>query len=104
MAFGYFLQPTQAIAEGAGGAASIAYNNGFAMYLSWWTAITIVYGIASLRTNLAFVSLFAFLTMAFILLTVVYLRIGYGVTENLPAYLKAAGAFSFLTCCSGASY
>lgn len=71
------------------------------MYLSWWTAITIVYLIASLRTNVAFVILFTFLTFTFILLTVTYLRLGYGLTANINMYLQASGAFAFLTSCSG---
>ena len=50
-AYGFFIQPTQAIAEAAGGATTLAYNNGFAIYLLSWAAVTLIYLVASLRTS-----------------------------------------------------
>ncbi|GAA5989817.1 hypothetical protein JCM10908_002332 [Rhodotorula pacifica] len=98
--FGFLLQPLQNIATDLG-ATSVEYNGGIAIYLAWWGVLVLIYLIASLRTNAVFVALFTFLDIAFWLLTAIYIKLAHGDVSHISAYLKAAGAFSFLTTLCG---
>jgi len=100
-AFGGILDPTKDIASALGGATTSDYNNGLAIYLLWWAILTLLYLIASLRTNVVFVLLFIFLEVTFDVLIATYFRLANGNVANLSSYLKAAGAFGFLTCAMG---
>ncbi|GAA5961550.1 hypothetical protein JCM8115_006715 [Rhodotorula mucilaginosa] len=100
LSFGYLLQPLQNIATDLG-ATSLEYNGGIAMYLIWWGVLVLIYLLASLRTNAVFVALFTFLDIAFWLLVAIYLKLAHGSLSHVPALLKAAGAFSFLTTMMG---
>lgn len=100
LSFGFLLQPLQGIATDLG-ATSLEYNGGIAMYLIWWGVLVLIYLIASLRTNVVFVALFTFLDIAFWLLAAIYLKLAHASISHVPALLKAAGAFCFLTCLMG---
>ncbi|POY72914.1 hypothetical protein BMF94_4075 [Rhodotorula taiwanensis] len=100
LSFGFLLQPLQGIATDLG-ANSLEYSGGIAMYLIWWGVLVLIYLIASLRTNVVFVALFAFLDITFWLLTAVYLKLAHASFDHVPALVKAAGAFAFLGCLMG---
>ncbi|BGP27573.1 hypothetical protein JCM10295v2_006545 [Rhodotorula toruloides] len=100
LSFGFLLQPLQGVAT-ALGATSTEYNGGIALYLIWWACLNGIYLIASLRTNVVFVALFAFLEVDFWLLSTIYIKLAKASASHLPGLLKAAGAFGFLTTVCG---
>ncbi|GAA5921689.1 hypothetical protein JCM1841_007090 [Sporobolomyces salmonicolor] len=99
LSFGFLLQPEQGIAA-ALGATSVDYNGGISMYLFWWSVLTLIYLVASMRTNVVFFLLFLFLDVAFWLLAVLYLKLAHG-DANVGSVLKSAGAFAFLCTMTG---
>jgi len=83
----------------ASGALSPAFNDGIAIYLAIWGVVTFIYLIASLRTNVAFVILFATLDVGFFCLVDAYLKIGKGIDPT--SMLKIGGGFLFVTTLCG---
>lgn len=99
--FAFLLQPQQGVASALDGSLGKEYNTGVAIYLVWWAILTLIYLIASLRTNVVFVLLFTFLEITFDLLAATFFRIGDQNFVHLETYLKSAGAFAFITACTG---
>jgi succinate-acetate transporter protein len=67
------------------------------MYLASYAMLVIIFFIGSLRTNMIFVLLFAFLEISFWLLIAGYLKVAYGVPAEAANLFKVGGVFGFLT-------
>jgi len=81
------------------GAESAVFNSGQAVYLLCWGCLTVIYLIASLRTNVMFVILFASLASGFFVLSAAYFDLAKGVDPT--HLLTASGALFFVTSLCG---
>ncbi|KAJ3825335.1 GPR1/FUN34/yaaH family-domain-containing protein [Lentinula raphanica] len=75
------------------------YNKGIMFYFAFWTFLTSVYFVASLRTNLAFAGVFFNVTFVNALNAAGYGELGNGNVTVANALFKAGGAFGFVVVC-----
>ncbi|BGP55579.1 hypothetical protein JCM8202_004647 [Rhodotorula sphaerocarpa] len=101
LSFAFLLQPIQGIESALGGATSVDYNGGIALYLVWWSVLVLIYLIAALRTNVVFVALFACLDIGLWLLASIYFKLAHADIAMVPTLLKVAGVFNFVTTLMG---
>jgi succinate-acetate transporter protein len=89
------------------GMATVGFTASFAFFLVFMGVLCFIYLICSLRTNVVFVVIFFTLVIAFGLLAGAYWQIANALGGDTAALalssrlLKAAGAFTFVTCMAG---
>ncbi|KAL5530924.1 hypothetical protein ACEPAG_3800 [Sanghuangporus baumii] len=86
-------QATSSATAAAAGSATPAYNDGIGFYFVVWGIVSLVFFLASLRTNVAFAAIFFLLIIIFELLAAAYFAIGEGQVPKALKEMKAAGAF-----------
>ncbi|KAJ6605949.1 GPR1/FUN34/yaaH family-domain-containing protein, partial [Mycena sp. CBHHK59/15] len=78
-----------------------AFNHGIQFYFTFWAVLCFLYLMASVRTNMVFVYLFATLIPTFSFLAAAYHQSGVGNATLALRYLKAAGACGFANIVGG---
>ncbi|KAJ7737409.1 GPR1/FUN34/yaaH family-domain-containing protein [Mycena maculata] len=99
---GVLFDPSKEIASAfTDGTNSPAFNHGVQFYFTFWAVLCILYLIASLRTNVVFVFVFATLVLTFSFLAAAYRQAGLGNTAMSLTFLKTAGACGFANIVGG---
>ncbi|KAF9074627.1 GPR1/FUN34/yaaH family-domain-containing protein [Rhodocollybia butyracea] len=100
LAVGTILDPAHGIASTfPDGASSPQYNKGLMFYFAFWTFLTAVYFVTSLRTNVASAGVFFNITLANGLNATAYGKMSNGDHDVAAALVKAGGAFEFVVVC-----
>jgi succinate-acetate transporter protein len=84
------------IAEALGGASSAEYHHSFGLFLMGWFIFTFLLLLCTLRSTVAFCSLFFTLDMAFLLLGIGYLHLNPDNSTNAGC-IRAGGVFGLLS-------
>ncbi|KAE9400890.1 hypothetical protein BT96DRAFT_818664 [Gymnopus androsaceus JB14] len=103
LAWGIIFDPSNGIASSfPGGSSSPEYNKALMFYFAFWTFLTTVYFVTSLRTNLVFAAVFFSVTFAHGLAAASFGELANGNAAVAAALLKSAGAFEFAVVCFAA--
>ncbi|KAI9752547.1 MAG: hypothetical protein M4579_005584 [Chaenotheca gracillima] len=94
IAFGIIETGGFGIVEGLGGAEASPFLDSFGLFLMGWFIFTFILLICTLRSTVAFFTLFFWLDLAFLLLGIGYLRNSGGAPNE--ACIKAGGFFGLL--------
>ncbi|KAJ4396585.1 hypothetical protein N0V93_000806 [Gnomoniopsis smithogilvyi] len=100
-AFSYFAAEGQPVTTGL---VSQEFNAGFGLFLVFMGVVCFIFLVCSLRTNICFSVIFFTLVMNFIMLTTAYWLLAedyLGNAAKAGRFIKAGGAFAFVTCMSG---
>ncbi|KAF8161950.1 GPR1/FUN34/yaaH family-domain-containing protein [Mycena galopus ATCC 62051] len=96
------FDPSKGIAAAfPGGANSPEFNHGVQFYFTFWSVLCILYFVASVRTNIVFMYMFANLIFAFAFLASAYRQAGLGNPTMSLTMLKTAGAFGIANVAGG---
>jgi len=99
--FGSTLVPSFNAAGAYGGSTDPGFAASFAFFLVFMGLLCFIYLIASLRTNIFFVTIFFTLVCAFGCLAGTYWHLAKGDASAASKLQTAGGAFTFVTCMSG---
>ncbi|KAJ7681924.1 hypothetical protein DFH06DRAFT_284327 [Mycena polygramma] len=99
---GVLFDPTKGVAASfPSGANDPAFNHGVQFYFTFWAVLCILYLVASLRTNVVFVWVFATLVFTFSFLAAAYRQAALANASSSLMFLKVAGYFGFANIVGG---
>ncbi|KAL4782624.1 GPR1/FUN34/yaaH family-domain-containing protein [Aspergillus varians] len=94
--YGAILTPAFGVAEAYGGSSTPEYNNAIGFFMILWTVFVFTFLIASLATNIAYIIVFLFVDLGFLLVAASYFAKADGYAESALALQKSGGVFCFL--------
>jgi len=94
--YGAILTPAFGVAQAYGGIETTQYNNAVGFFMIMWTVFVFTFLIASLPTNIAYILVFLFVDLGFLMVAASYFAMADGHAASSTALKKSGGVFCFV--------
>ncbi|OQD68519.1 hypothetical protein PENDEC_c034G01899 [Penicillium decumbens] len=94
--YGAILTPAFGVAQAYGGIETTQYNNAVGFFMIMWTVFVFTFLIASLPTNIAYIVVFLFVDLGFLMVAASYFAMADGHAASSTALKKSGGVFCFV--------